>query len=136
MQLLAVLICLAKVMSVDTKATRTLSRQGITYSVAHVSFVGYLVTVLQIQRTALQQSPFSPGILWLRCLPRLNVTVGCANVRTSVTIGSVCFVNVPIDNVHPFPQWADLRSLYTCREPDVFPCVRDAITMMFTTSTL
>ena len=73
------------------------------FFVAYVSFVGFLVTVL-------------------RCLRRLDVTVGHTNVTTCVTLWKCLFTNVPSDNVHSFPWPAELRSLYTCLGLDVSPC--------------
>ena len=61
----------------------------IKFFVAHVLFVGNPVTVLQYNAQHFSKRP-SPRILWLRCLRRLDVTVGYANVRTCVTLWSVC----------------------------------------------
>ena len=61
----------------------------IKFLVAHVSFIGFPVSVT-VQRTALQRTSISPSVLWLLRLRRLDVTVGHANVRTCVTLCSVC----------------------------------------------
>ena len=64
----------------------------------------------------------SQCILWFRCLRRLDVTVGYANVKTCVTISSVCSSTYKMTTCICFPRSAELRFLHTCREPDVFPC--------------
>ena len=46
-------------------------------------------------------------------------------------------LDVTVGYMHPIPWSAELRSLHTCQEPDVFHCcIRDAITVTFTTWTL
>ena len=61
----------------------------IKFFIAHVLFVGNPVTALQYSAQLFSKRP-SPRILWLRCLRRLAVTVGYANVRTCVAFWSVC----------------------------------------------
>ena len=74
-------------MLLQAEATRTWTeQQSISFLVAHVSFLAYPVTVLQMQRTALEQTSFSRVVLWFRFLRRLDVTVGYTSVRTCSTI--------------------------------------------------
>ena len=142
MQLLAVLTFLVSAMSVsayrsDMNVDTWTQQRLIKFPVEHVSFIGDPVLVIRYNAQLFQQTSNSPGILWLWCLRRLDVTVGCADVRNGVTLWIVCSRTCQVTIVHPFPRSAELRSLHTCRAPDVAPCcVRDAISIMFTTSTL
>ena len=95
-----------------------IQQQFINFVVANVSLVGYLVTVLQMQRTALQQKSLS---LW------------CLVVTVSTSFGRDCwlrtrqdsrddlkrlFMMVQSDNVRPFLWSVGPQSLRASRELD------------------
>ena len=113
--------------------TQTWTQQRfIKFFIAHVLFVVNPVTVLQYNAQLFSKRP-SLRILWLRCLRRLNVTVGYANFRTCVTLWSVCSRTCQVTTCIRF--FGQLN--FDLRELDVLLwCVRDAITIMFTNSTL
>ena len=114
---------------------RGLKQRVIKFFVAHVSTVGYPVLFVQYNAQLFQQTSISLGILWFRCPRRLDVTAGYANVRNCVTLWSVCSRTCQVTTCIRFP-WA-VESLHCGCEPDVFRCcVRDAVTIMFTTRTL
>ena len=60
----------------------------IIFPVAHDSFFGYPVLVLQIRRKAFQQVFLTRDVLWLRCF---RVIVDYTNVKTCLTIRRVVF---------------------------------------------
>ena len=88
--------------------------------------LAFLSQVLHVQCTALQ--PLSLGVLWLRCLRCLDLFDNLKSL----------FLNVPSGHVHPLCLGQlkyDLCTLVV--NLMLLPsCVRDAITIMFTASTL
>ena len=106
--------------------TWTQQRQ-IKFSVAHVSFVRDPVSVVQYSAQLFQQTSISPGISVV--LVSTSFGRDCW-LHKRQERWNVCSRTCQVTNVHPFPWSAELRSLHTCREPDVVPCcVRDAITL-------
>ena len=102
-------------------------------STAVVSFVDFPVALLHYNTQLFQQTNVSPGILWLRCLRRLDVTVGYADVRNCVTLWSVCSPACQVTTCILFPGQlrydlctlsVNLMSVYATRSPSCSPPAR------------